>query len=232
MNSSETAASSAPRYGSLLMLALSALVAGAAAGLVGAMFRLSLVWADGLGDIFVKWSHNRRALGFLLVIATCATATGVAARIVRRLSPHASGSGAGRQMAFPAGSSQLAVAGRILYINTQNKNTGRSTRSGSRIKASTTALFDRRDAAAMLRRSRSRRGIANGCLPLHFSVRRHHLLFIERCNIGESEKWRAIPIPEQCCTAERLRKCRLELERIWLCSDWTGGNPPPILYLP
>lgn len=93
MNSSENADGSAGRYGSLLMLALSALVAGAAAGLVGAVFRLSLVWADGLRDTFVKWSHNRGALGFLLVIASCATATSVAAWIVRRLSPHASGSG-------------------------------------------------------------------------------------------------------------------------------------------
>ena len=92
MDSSDTAGS-AGRYGSLLMLALSALVAGAAAGLVGAVFRLSLVWADGLRDTFVNWSHNIGALGFLLVIATCATATGVAAWIVRRLSPHASGSG-------------------------------------------------------------------------------------------------------------------------------------------
>ena len=65
MNSSDTAGS-AGRYGSLLMLALSALVAGAAAGLVGAAFRLSLVWADGLRDTFVKWGHNIGALGFLL----------------------------------------------------------------------------------------------------------------------------------------------------------------------
>jgi chloride channel protein, CIC family len=93
MNSSDTAAGSAGRYGSLLMLAVSALVAGAAVGLVGAVFRLSLVRADGLRDTFVNWSHNIGALGFLLVIATCATATGVAALIVRRLSPHASGSG-------------------------------------------------------------------------------------------------------------------------------------------
>src|SRR5215510_936191 len=91
--SSETGAGSAERYGSLLMLALSALVAGAAAGLVGAVFRLSLEWADRLRDTLVKWSQARSVPGFLLVTATCATATGMAAWLVRRFSPHASGSG-------------------------------------------------------------------------------------------------------------------------------------------
>src|SRR5262249_31054491 len=73
--------------------ALSALVAGAAAGLVGAVFRISLGWADQLRDTLVKWSHDRSLPGFLLVTATCATATGIAAWLVRRFSPHASGSG-------------------------------------------------------------------------------------------------------------------------------------------
>src|SRR5215510_8940737 len=91
--SSETGAGSAERYGSLLMLALSALVAGAAAGLVGVVFRLSLVWADRLRDTLVKWGHDRTIPGFLLVTGICATATGIAAWLVRRFSPHASGSG-------------------------------------------------------------------------------------------------------------------------------------------
>jgi len=86
-------AGSIERDGSLLMLALSALVAGAAAGLVGAVFRLSLVWADRLRDTLVKWGHDRTIPGFLLVTGICATATGIAAWLVRRFSPHASGSG-------------------------------------------------------------------------------------------------------------------------------------------
>src|SRR5262249_4990894 len=73
--------------------ALSALVAGAAAGLVGAVFRLSLMWADQMRDTLIKWSHVRNVPGFLLVIATCGTATAIAAWLVRRFSPHASGSG-------------------------------------------------------------------------------------------------------------------------------------------
>jgi CIC family chloride channel protein len=90
---SETATGSSERYGSLLMLALSALVAGAAAGLVGAVFRLSLVWADRLRDTLVGWSHDRSAPGFLLVTAICSAATGIAAWLVRRFAPQASGSG-------------------------------------------------------------------------------------------------------------------------------------------
>src|SRR5215510_4805086 len=89
----EHGAGSTERYGSLLMLALSALVAGAVAGLVGAVFRLSLVWADRLRDTLVGWSHDKSVPGILLVTAICAAATGIAAWLVRRFAPHASGSG-------------------------------------------------------------------------------------------------------------------------------------------
>src|SRR5499427_3618332 len=87
------ATQSAERYGSLLLLALSALVAGVAAGLVGALFRISLARADQLRNTLVKWSHDGGVPGFLLVGVTCATATGIAAWLVRRFSPQASGSG-------------------------------------------------------------------------------------------------------------------------------------------
>ncbi|HEY1452776.1 MAG TPA: H(+)/Cl(-) exchange transporter ClcA [Roseiarcus sp.] len=79
--------------GSLLALALLALVAGALAGLVGAIFRLSLVEADRLRNALIDWAHGREVLGLLLVIALCACATALAAWLVRRFSPHASGSG-------------------------------------------------------------------------------------------------------------------------------------------
>jgi len=79
--------------GSLLALALLALVAGALAGLVGAIFRLSLNQADRLRDAMIQWAHGREAVGFLFVIAACAAATALAAWLVRHFSPHASGSG-------------------------------------------------------------------------------------------------------------------------------------------
>jgi CIC family chloride channel protein len=79
--------------GSLLTLALLALVAGALAGLVGAVFRLSLDQADRLRDAVIRWAHGYEVVGFLLVIAACASATGLAAWLVRHYAPHASGSG-------------------------------------------------------------------------------------------------------------------------------------------
>ena len=44
----------AQREGSLLALAVLALVVGAASGLIGALFRLSLEWADGLRDRLIS----------------------------------------------------------------------------------------------------------------------------------------------------------------------------------
>jgi CIC family chloride channel protein len=79
--------------GSLLVLGVLSLLVGAASGLVGALFRLTLEWADGLRDALVTWAHGKSVAGFLLLTLACATATGVAAWLVRRFSPHASGSG-------------------------------------------------------------------------------------------------------------------------------------------
>jgi chloride channel protein, CIC family len=79
--------------GSLLALALLALVAGALAGLVGAIFRLCLEQADRLRGVMIARAHGWEAVGFFLVLAACAAATALAAWLVRRYSPHASGSG-------------------------------------------------------------------------------------------------------------------------------------------
>src|SRR6516162_4694037 len=79
--------------GSLLALALLALVAGALAGLVGAIFRLCLEQADRLRDVLIARAHGWEVVGFLLVLTACAAATALAAWLVRRYSPHASGSG-------------------------------------------------------------------------------------------------------------------------------------------
>jgi chloride channel protein, CIC family len=79
--------------GSLLALALLALVAGALAGLVGAIFRLCLEQADRLRGVLIARAHGWEAVGFLFIIAGCGAATALAAWLVRRYSPHASGSG-------------------------------------------------------------------------------------------------------------------------------------------
>src|SRR5262249_60034538 len=72
------------RDGSLLALALLALVAGVLVGIVGAIFRLSLEQADHLRDALISWAHGREAGGFLFVLAACAAASAFAAWLVRR----------------------------------------------------------------------------------------------------------------------------------------------------
>jgi chloride channel protein, CIC family len=79
--------------GNLLSLALLALLAGGLAGLVGAIFRVSLEQADRLRDALIGLPHGREVVGFLFVLAVCAAATAFAAWLVPRFSPHASGSG-------------------------------------------------------------------------------------------------------------------------------------------
>lgn len=82
-----------PPEGSLLVLALLASLAGAGAGLVGALFRLSLLGADRLRDALVAWAHGNEAAGFSALVVACAAATAAAAWLVRSFAPVASGSG-------------------------------------------------------------------------------------------------------------------------------------------
>jgi CIC family chloride channel protein len=49
--------------------------------------------ADQLRDRFVGWAQEARFLGLVLLVAGCGAATATAAWLVRRFSPHASGSG-------------------------------------------------------------------------------------------------------------------------------------------
>ena len=80
-------------HSSLLVLAVLALVVGVFAGLMGALFRLSLEQADRLRDALINWAHGERFAGFLCVVAVCTAGTLIAAWLVRRYAPHASGSG-------------------------------------------------------------------------------------------------------------------------------------------
>src|SRR5262245_25791875 len=79
--------------GSLLVLALLALGVGAVSGLVGALFLLALRQADRWRGELFGWAHGQRLIGFALVVGCCALMTALAAWLVRRFSPHASGSG-------------------------------------------------------------------------------------------------------------------------------------------
>jgi chloride channel protein, CIC family len=77
----------------LLVLAFLALIAGAASGLLGAVFRLALERADRFRDSAVAWAHGETLAGSLLIISVAAAATALAAWLVRRFSPDATGSG-------------------------------------------------------------------------------------------------------------------------------------------
>ena len=79
--------------GRLLVLALLALIAGAASGLLGAVFRLALERAGRFRDSVVAWAHGEALAGLLLIISVAAAATALAAWLVRRFSPDATGSG-------------------------------------------------------------------------------------------------------------------------------------------
>src|SRR5215471_20090221 len=60
--------------GGLLGLAILSLLAGAVAGLIGAIFRLSLDQADRFRDALIAWAHGEKLADFLLVAATCTAA--------------------------------------------------------------------------------------------------------------------------------------------------------------
>jgi CIC family chloride channel protein len=89
----ELAVQPAKKQDSLLALALLSLIAGAASGALGAVFRVTLERGDRLRNSILVWAHDERMVGFLLVIGMCAAGTGLAAWLVRRFSPQATGSG-------------------------------------------------------------------------------------------------------------------------------------------
>jgi CIC family chloride channel protein len=90
---SNTDARAEDEPGGLLALAFLALLAGGVAGLICAGFRLALEEADRLRDRAVAVAHDGGFAGFVLVVGGAGLAVAVAAWLVRRFSPYASGSG-------------------------------------------------------------------------------------------------------------------------------------------
>jgi CIC family chloride channel protein len=79
--------------GSLLILSLLTLIVGIVSGFVGAIFRLVLAAADRFRGAAIIWAHQDKLVGFLVILVGCAAAVALAAWLVRRFSPYASGSG-------------------------------------------------------------------------------------------------------------------------------------------
>src|SRR5271156_6024605 len=93
MNMGQPADQPARANGSLAVLAALSLLVGAISGLIGAAFRLALQLGDRLRNEALEWARGANFAGVVLAIVTCGTATAVAAWLVRRFSPTASGSG-------------------------------------------------------------------------------------------------------------------------------------------
>jgi len=86
---------SRPRTGAggLFVLAIVAPLAGCGAGLVGALFRLTLIVADRVRDTLILSLRGWSVGGLIVVVALVAVAAAIAAWLVRRFAPAASGSG-------------------------------------------------------------------------------------------------------------------------------------------
>jgi CIC family chloride channel protein len=93
MDQPNLAGTPAMRFGNLLALAILAPIAGAASGLIGAIFRLALEEADRFRNALITSAYDFKFAGFLLVAGSCAAVVTAAAWLVRRFSPYASGSG-------------------------------------------------------------------------------------------------------------------------------------------
>jgi len=82
-----------PGEGSLVTLAALALVAGAGSGLIVALFRLALEGVEEWRGALITRAHHHPFVGFASVVLGCAAAVALAAWLVQRFSPYASGSG-------------------------------------------------------------------------------------------------------------------------------------------
>ena len=82
-----------PGEGSLVPLAALALLVGAGSGLIVALFRLALTRVEEWRGTLIAGAHHRPFIGFVSVVLGCAATVALAAWLVRRFSPYASGSG-------------------------------------------------------------------------------------------------------------------------------------------
>jgi chloride channel protein, CIC family len=78
---------------SLVALAALSLVAGAGSGLIVAIFRLALARVDDWRGALIARAHQQPLIGPVAVLLGCAASVALAAWLVRRFSPFASGSG-------------------------------------------------------------------------------------------------------------------------------------------
>jgi CIC family chloride channel protein len=112
--------------GRLVGLAFLSLFGGTAAGLLTALFRLALHRADRFRESALVWAHGESFAGFAAVVVISAIATGLAAWLVRRFSPEASGSGiphveaqvSGQWSGHPLNIILVKFTGGILAIST------------------------------------------------------------------------------------------------------------------
>jgi CIC family chloride channel protein len=88
-----TSHTSATDRDNLVPIALLSLIVGAATGFIGALFRLGLDHADAARNALIRWSYSLPVIGPVLLVLICGAATGIAAWLVRRFAPKASGSG-------------------------------------------------------------------------------------------------------------------------------------------
>ena len=94
----------------LIRLALVALCAGAVTGVAGALFRLTLTWADRTRLEVLAYSHQYPYLGWLIPVIAAAVCVAIA-RFLVRLEPLASGSGVQHVEAVMRGEAQPAPRG-------------------------------------------------------------------------------------------------------------------------
>ncbi|GAB2665508.1 H(+)/Cl(-) exchange transporter ClcA [Gordonia jinhuaensis] len=87
---------------SLIGFVLAAAIVGGLTGLVAATFRLLLDDAADWRNSLASWAHGTW-WGLLIVVVVCASCAAIAAAMVRRIEPHAEGSGIPRVEALVAG---------------------------------------------------------------------------------------------------------------------------------
>ena len=78
-------------HGSLLVLGLLSSIVGVGAGLIGAAFRMALGGADRARNALISWAHGSQWSGLLLVVTVISAAVALAAWLVARFAPAASG---------------------------------------------------------------------------------------------------------------------------------------------